>query len=170
MTLALTLIGWMALLTILWAMVEDLLTFRIPNTIPAFLVLLVAVGSVGIGVAQFDWLGHLGAGLLTLAGGALLFHFRMLGGGDAKLLAAVALWFGWSSLAEYLVLVGLLGGAFGLMLLVVRRTALASVPAWARLGLALPRVLREGEPVPYGVAIGGAALAVMAMNRNLGLS
>jgi Flp pilus assembly protein protease CpaA len=67
------------------------------------------------------------------------------------------------------VLIGLLGGGFGLALLMARRTALASAPGWARLGLGLPRVLREGEPVPYGVAIGGAALVVMAMNQDLGL-
>lgn len=169
MMLTLLVIGWMALLTIVWAMVEDLLTFRIPNTIPGFLVLLVAVQSLGIGVDRFDWLGHVGAGILTLAGGAVLFHFRFLGGGDAKLLAAIALWLGWSSLPEFLVLIGLLGGGFGLALLMARRTALASAPGWARLGLGLPRVLREGEPVPYGVAIGGAALVVMAMNQDLGL-
>ena len=99
-----------------------------------------------------------------LALGAICFALRFMGGGDAKLLAGVSLWFGWRLLPDYLLAVGLIGGVFGGVLLLTRRFALASEPYWWRLGVSLPRVLRPGEAVPYGLAIGAAALVLIAIS------
>jgi prepilin peptidase CpaA len=145
----------------------DVATFRIPNAVPVALVVLFAFAAV-TSPHSLDWLGHFGACLLMFALGAACFALRFMGGGDVKLLAAVSLWFGWSMLAEYLLVVGLIGGVFGVALLLTRRYALAGEPYLFRCGLSLPRVLRQGEAVPYGLAIGAAALVLMATSGSFG--
>ena len=98
------------MVTVACAMVFDLVTFRIPNTIPVLLSVLFVAGTL-TSPNRVNWLGHLGAGGLMLVVGAALFHFRLLGGGDAKMMAAIALWFGW----------GLTGVWAGLTIFIVLR-------------------------------------------------
>jgi len=140
------------------AMGWDAVAYRIPNW------------TVGVLVAGFPlaglllpeglpWLEHLGAAALVFAVGIGLFAFRLAGGGDIKLLTAVGLWVGWQHLLDLMVLMGILGGIVVLLLLLARRflpLALSMHPTAAT--LVLPRVFRDGEPVPYGLAIGLAAL------------
>src|SRR4051812_19763737 len=47
------------------------------------------------------------AGVVMLVAGVAMFALRWLGGGDAKLLAACALWLGWSGLTPLIVYTGL---------------------------------------------------------------
>lgn len=73
---------------------------------------------------------------------ALLFAFGLMGGGDVKLLAAVALWFPWQALMLLLVIMAVLGGIVTLITVVHHRVT-----------------KRIGQPeVPYGVAISLAAM------------
>jgi prepilin peptidase CpaA len=146
------------------AMAWDLTSFRIPNWLTAALAAAFVPAALlapdGPGGVAWEW--HLAAGGIAFATGAALFALRAMGGGDVKLLAAAALWLGFDRLPDFLLLTGALGGALTLALLMVRRTLpplLAT--AWPGHGaLALPRLLMPGEVVPYGVAIGGAALAL----------
>jgi prepilin peptidase CpaA len=70
----------------------------------------------------------------------------MMGGGDVKLAAALALWFSPVSILKFLVLMSLAGGVLTLAVL-----------AWHRARN------REGRPeVPYGVAIAFGGLAILA--------
>jgi len=161
------LVGALVTLTVVLAMAIDVATFRIPNAFPGTLILLFYCGAV-VSPHPVDWLGHIGAGFLVLALAAACFAFGYLGGGDAKLIAGVSLWFGWGLLPDYLIIVGLIGGVFGGALLLIRRYAPLSEPYWFRLGLSLPRVLRPGEAVPYGLAIGAAALTLMATSGSFG--
>ncbi len=83
--------------------------------------------------------------------GALLFARGVIGGGDAKLLAACAVWVGWTGLARFLFAVAIIGGLFGLLLLWLRRANLHgswTEKPWIR------RLLSDEEGIPYGVAIG----------------
>jgi prepilin peptidase CpaA len=74
-----------------------------------------------------------------------LFALGMMGGGDVKMLAALALWLPWQPLLVMLMLMALLGGAITLITVVHHR--------WSR---------RTGQPeIPYGVAIALAALWVI---------
>jgi prepilin peptidase CpaA len=77
-----------------------------------------------------------------------LFALNMLGGGDVKLLAAVALWLGMNKLAALLILVGIVGGIFALFWLAMR---------WViRTGLRerkLPRSLQAHAPLPFALPI-----------------
>lgn len=139
-----------ALLLTVLAALEDVRRYTISNWIPGALIALWLV------YAPFSGLGWAGAGLSLAAGfGVLLFTVALwmpgwLGGGDAKLLAALALWFGWPSVLSFLLLAVIAGGILALGLIVLRRfaPALPVKPGWIA---ASP--LAAGAPVPYGVAI-----------------
>ena len=82
-----------------------------------------------------------------------------MGGGDAKLLAASALWLGYDHLMPFLVLVSLLGGVLALLILGYRRfvpmaAVVGTVPKWAA------RLHENGTGIPYGIAIAGGALSM----------
>ena len=96
------------------------------------------------------------AGVVVLAAGVAMFALRWLGGGDAKLLAACALWLGWSGLTPLIIYTGVAGGVLTLSLLASRRAAEVYAlrgPAW------VDRLLTPGGDVPYGIAIAAGALA-----------
>jgi prepilin peptidase CpaA len=101
-----------------------------------------------------------GAGALLVAMG--LFAAGWIGGGDAKLFAAVALWLGWPAIVSFLMATALVGGALALLLLNVRaawlKPYLAGAPPW------LARLTTTGEAVPYGVAIAIGALVAFPLS------
>ena len=77
---------------------------------------------------------------------AAAFYAGMMGGGDVKLAAALALWFPPGLTIKFLVLMSLAGGLLTIGLLVWHRAK-----------------RREGRPeIPYGVAIAFGALAILA--------
>ncbi|MBJ7443416.1 MAG: prepilin peptidase [Sphingobium sp.] len=81
-----------------------------------------------------------GAAIFTLF--AALFALGMMGGGDVKLLTALALWFPWQAVLSLIVLMALLGGVVTLVTVIHHRMT-----------------RRLGQPeIPYGVAISLAAL------------
>jgi prepilin peptidase CpaA len=145
------------------AAVSDLTSFTIPNAVPAsiiglFVVLLLELALAGHAMS-FTTAGlHLLAGVAGLVIGMAFFAAGWIGGGDAKLFAAVALWLGWGVLFEYAIVLSLLGGVLTFGLIALRRYPLpARLAAW-------PWVLRLADPkagIPYGVALAAAALIVL---------
>ena len=87
---------------------------------------------------------------------ALLFVFRIMGGGDVKLLAATALWTGVGQLAPFLLLVAVAGGVFAVVVLALRHP-LVHVTLLAVLRR-LPSFAQEKMPIPYGVPIAVAGI------------
>jgi prepilin peptidase CpaA len=80
-----------------------------------------------------------------------------IGGGDAKLAAATALWFGFDHLLDYFLYASLFGGALTLLMIRFRLLPLPDVLArqdWAQ------RLHRLDGGIPYGIALAAAALAV----------
>ena len=73
-----------------------------------------------------DMLSHLGAGAAVLVAAFACFAMGWVGGGDAKVAAAVALWFGFDHLLNYLIYASLFGGALTLLLLQFRQWPLPS--------------------------------------------
>src|SRR5581483_7352438 len=102
------------------------------------------------------WIAHVLTGGVTLLIGAMLFARGVWGGGDAKLLAAAALWMGWQHLPEFILATALAGGALASGLLAARAFA-GPVNDGSRW---YSRLLRGGEGIPYGIAISAAALYV----------
>lgn len=107
-------------------------------------------------------LGSAIAGLSLLVLGMLAWQARLLGGGDAKLLAAVAIWAGPQRLVALLGATALLGGGLALLALWQLRGGQSVTASGAAVAEGQPRVAGPGATagVPYGVAIAGGALWV----------
>jgi prepilin peptidase CpaA len=105
-------------------------------------------------------LGALGCAVLVFAIGAVLFARGYVGGGDVKLLTAATLWAGPDATVSLLTVTGVLGGVLAMVLLMPPAAHLASL-ARAKLGPDTELTGAEtSPPVPYGIAIAGAALIV----------
>ena len=138
------------------AALSDLTTYTISNRLTAATALAFLPAALLCGL-PLPVLGlSLLIGLGALVAGIAMFAAGWIGGGDAKLFAACALWMGMSGLTNFLGWTAVAGGGLAVLLLILRRQPmLASLPkpAWAG------RLIRPGENVPYGVAIAVGALA-----------
>lgn len=138
MTLALPIA---AIALFLWAGATDIAARRIPNRVVGLLAAL-AILRLGIelahGLAPMRALADVALGLAVLAVGAAMFRAGVFGGGDAKLLAAGALWLGAGSAGAFLAATALSGGvlALGFVLWLMAAGRGAARPS-----------------LPYGVAI-----------------
>ncbi len=110
-------------------------------------------------------LGSAIAGLSLLLTGMLAWQARLLGGGDAKLLAAVAIWAGPQRLVTLLGATALLGGGLALLALWQIGRGQPATTAAATVAGSRTRVGTPGATagVPYGVAIAGGAVWVWLM-------
>src|SRR5438477_4584084 len=99
---------------------SDLLTMTISNRISLVLTGGFFVLAVANGMAPMDVLAHLAAAVCVLVVAFVCFARGWVGGGDAKLAAASALWFGFDHLLDYLVYASLFGGALTIALLFFR--------------------------------------------------
>ena len=136
---------------------SDLLTMTISNRVSLALVagfFILALVS-GMGAAQIG--SHAGAALIVLAVAFGCFARGWIGGGDAKLAAAIVLWLGFDQMANYLLLASIFGGVLTLAMLKFRlmpMPALLARQPWAA------RLHRLDAGVPYGIALAAAALMV----------
>lgn len=136
-------------LALIFAAITDLRSRRIANWLNA---------AIAVGAPLFWWASglplwpgvasQLGVALLTFAITAGLFALRAMGGGDVKLLTALALWIPPVLFFKLVILMALLGGiltlAFGVVHIMRRRKTKISIP--------------------YGVAISAASLWVIGTN------
>jgi prepilin peptidase CpaA len=140
-----------------YAAASDLLTMTIPNKVALALVGCFAVFAIASGLPWHAVAMHVAAGLLVLTACFGMFAFGWIGGGDAKLAAATALWLGFNTLVEYLLISTLAGGLLTLAILWLRAWPL---PIFALRWDWLLRLHDRTSGVPYGIALAGAALAV----------
>jgi prepilin peptidase CpaA len=136
---------------------SDLLTMTISNRLSLalaagffLLTLITGMSLAAIGM-------HLAAAALVLVFSFGFFSQGWIGGGDAKLVAATALWFGFDYLLDHLIYASLFGGLLTLVLIQFRRLPLPGPLArqpW------ILRLHEAGGGIPYGIALAAAALAV----------
>jgi prepilin peptidase CpaA len=140
------LLGLLALLLIVAAVI-DVRTFTISNGLNAAVALLAPIYWLSVGLDPWPGMAiQLGVAAAVFALFALTFVIGMMGGGDVKLAAALALWFAPADTVRFLVLMSLAGGVLTLAIL-----------AWHRVKK------RPGRPeIPYGVAIAFGGLAILA--------
>lgn len=141
---------------VLYGAWSDARTLRIPNTVSLALLaaFVPAAVAAGIGLEAIAW--HLGAGVLVLAIGFVLFALGLFGGGDAKLMAAAALWVGWGeTLLFFAFAVLLVGGVLSLLVIALRK-GLGLWPDW--LVAKAEGLFTPNKAVPYGIAIAAGAL------------
>ncbi len=136
---------------------SDLLTMTISNRVSLALIGGFILLTLVTGMSMSDIGYHLAAAALVLLFTFGFFSRGWIGGGDAKLAAATALWFGFDHLLDYLIYASLFGGALTLLLIQFRLWPLPGVlarQAW------LLRLHDKNAGVPYGIALAAAALAV----------
>ena len=137
----------------LCAAVFDLATYRIPNLLVLCVLGAFAVVAV-LHRTEVDWLSHAGAFVLVLGAGVFLYGIGQMGAGDAKLLAATALWCGGVYAVVALLFWVSLCGLGGMLIILVLRVL---APRFLDPN-ALPRVLRKKQGIPYGIGIGPGAI------------
>ncbi|MDQ0318558.1 prepilin peptidase CpaA [Pararhizobium capsulatum DSM 1112] len=130
---------------------SDLFTMTIPNRVSAILLATFVVVAPFAGLGLQDIAFHVSGGLIVFAFCFALFALNIMGGGDAKLLTAAAVWFGFNhSLFLFLAYVSIFGGVLTLVILVLRKQENALLAS----GLPLPHLLFTAKKIPYGIAIG----------------
>ncbi len=145
--------GFVGLL--IWAAASDLVAFVIPNTLCLAIALLWPAYALS-GAGPVAWLAAPGLALAVLAAGLVLFARGLVGGGDVKLMAAIALWAGPHLMLGFVLLTSVAGGVLSLAMLAAARLRPAA---------AVPGAVRRSffrTSVPYGAAIALGGLGVAA--------
>jgi len=136
---------------------SDLLTMTMSNRVSLILFGGFLALAAMSGMSAADMVSHLSAGCVVLVATFGLFARGIIGGGDAKLASAAALWLGFDHLLAYLLIASLLGGALSLGLIWFR---MAPLPEWLARHAWVARLHAKDAGIPYGVALAVAALAV----------
>ena len=136
-------------------MATDMLTMKIPNWISLVLIVGNLAISLAIGLSAHDIALNFSCGAAVFVLTAILFSLGWIGGGDAKLATATAVWIGWSSILDYGVAAAVIGGLLGLAILAARTIPLPAIFA-ARPWIARLHDSRSG--IPYGIALAAAGL------------
>jgi prepilin peptidase CpaA len=140
-----------------FAVWSDLLTMTIANKVSLLLIGTFAVVAPLTGMDMVTYAMHFAAGALVLTVTFALFARGGLGGGDAKLLTATAVWCGFGTpLMEYLIGASLLGGMLTIYIVTLRGSI------WAEYAGSyfkfMERLGRTDVGIPYGIALGISGL------------
>ena len=140
------LLGLLAILLVVAAVI-DVRTFTISNRLNLVVALLAPIYWLAVGLPLWPDAAiqyGVAVGVFVLLAGA--FYIGMMGGGDVKLAAALALWFSPLSTLHFLVVMSLAGGVLTLGLMAAHRMR-----------------QKPGRPeIPYGVAIAFGGLVILA--------
>ena len=144
-------------LLMIFAALADLFTMTIPNRVSLVLIAAYLLLALYLRLPLATIGLHVSCGLAMLALTFTMFQMGWIGGGDAKLAAATALWLGWPSLFEYGLAASLIGGALTVAILALRHydlpEKLLSVGFIAKLA-------EKNGGVPYGIALALAGLII----------
>ncbi|RTL53605.1 MAG: peptidase [Bradyrhizobiaceae bacterium] len=140
-----------------FAAASDLFTMTISNKVSLALIAGFFILAVLSGMPLSAIAMHTGAGLAVLVVAFTCFAMGWIGGGDAKVAAAAALWFGFDHLMPYLVYASLFGGALTFAMMQFRE-----LPIPYALGSQhwLLRLHSKDSGIPYGIALAIGALMI----------
>jgi prepilin peptidase CpaA len=99
---------------------------------------------------------HLMVGFIFFVAGFLFFAAGWIGGGDAKLMAAIALWFGWADVVPLILYTTAFGAALGIFMMVGN----VMLPLKLRTSVLGMRMFQGKTDMPYGLALSAGALFV----------
>ncbi|MGE0045125.1 MAG: prepilin peptidase [Hyphomonadaceae bacterium] len=147
-------------LLLLAAAFWDVATMTIPNWLSAAVALLFPIAAIAAGVPWHGIAFNVAFGAAMLLGCFFLFNAGILGGGDAKLIPAAAMWTGAAGFAPFALVMALAGGLVALVVVAMRRTMAPSEekPEF------LNRLLDKKRGLPYGVAIAAGFLLTFAQS------
>lgn len=141
---------------LLIAAYTDFSTMKIPNKVS------LAMAAGFFLTLPLHWQGlpvladHLIIGAIFLVAGFSMFAFGWLGGGDAKLMAAIGLWLGWPDMLPFILYTTLFGAALGVFLLLGAHF----MPVRLRTSSVGMRLFQGGSDMPYGLALAAGALFI----------
>jgi len=147
--------------TMLMAAFKDATTMTIPNWISLALIAGFCV------VIPFVWPGweafgtHILVGLSFFLAGFAMFAFGWLGGGDAKLMAATALWWQWPDAVVYVLYTTVIGCFLAIALMIGRKfipVRILTAP-WAY------KMFKDEKKMPYGLALASGALITLPQSQ-----
>jgi prepilin peptidase CpaA len=146
---------------VILAAATDMFTMTIPNRLCLALVaaFFLAVPFAAMPIETVGW--HAAAAIAALAATFVLFAAGVVGGGDAKLTAAIVLWLGPGLALDFALLAALIGGVLTAFLLGLRyiQPHFAQIDApWAA------RLLSSNVGIPYGIALSAAAMIVFVQS------
>jgi prepilin peptidase CpaA len=145
---------------LIYAAGSDIARLIIPNWVSLALsgAFLVAAAATGLPLAQIALHALFGAAVLAV--GFFLFQANVMGGGDAKLLAAAAVWTGLAGFAPFIFWTAFAGGLMALALIAARQFVkqAETYPPFVN------HLLKKQNGIPYGVAImAGGLMAIPAL-------
>jgi len=139
-----------------YAMITDLRELRVPNWVPLSIAGLFLFQSVTEGASGLPM--HLLIAAAVLVAGFAMFVAGVFGGGDAKLLSALALWMGPTNLVAFVLLTTLFGGATAVVLVGLKKLLIFNPALENHAAIARPLAWARAGRMPYAVPIGLAAL------------
>lgn len=137
--------------------ISDLRRRRLPNAAVAAYAALYFLHAWHVGVSRAALEAHIALGVGALVFGALLLRLGWLGGGDAKLFAAVFLWTGPAYASAVFFVVSFCGLIVALAQLAYGRVGRGAGQSTALAWLAPAR------GVPYGVALAAGGIAAIGL-------
>jgi len=139
-----------------YAAFSDLFSMTISNKISLLLIIGFVFFAWQIEMELVEILRHISIFAIVLVIGFVVFALNLAGGGDIKLLACTALWFGYDT-ASYLVLSSFYGAFLAIIILnwrgMILSPKLHSI-SWVK------QLHEDGFGMPYGVALGAGAITV----------
>jgi prepilin peptidase CpaA len=145
---------------LIYAAFSDVATLTIPNWVSVAMAAVFPAAALARGMPLGDIGVHLAFGVAVLAVGFFLFQANIFGGGDAKLLAAAAIWTGSAAFVPFLFGTAVAGGLLAIALLAARQFI---KPSEAQPSF-VTRLLKQQEGIPYGLAImAGGLMALPAL-------
>jgi len=140
---------------LLIAAANDVYEFKIPNWISIVLVCAYPPAALAVGVAPSVMAEGLMVGAGALALGFALYAGKIVGGGDAKLLAATTPWLGAGALGVFLFNTAVSGLVLAMVMIMFRKLPILPVYAHAPW---LIELHQRKKDLPYAVAIAGGGL------------
>lgn len=155
------------LLLIIWAAAfKDLRSFKIPHIYPGIVIALWVLGAgielVTNNIDAIDLIWQLAAAIIAFMIGFVLFAMKVMGGGDVKLFAALALWIKFSNLFYLVAMMFILGLVYTILyaaFIYIRHRKQANETVSRKESLS---VVRRSK-VPYGPAIALGLSAYLAV-------
>ena len=144
-----------------WALVSDALTMKIPNRISVGIVALYPAWVIATGMTLEHILMPLALAAGMLLAGFLAVDRGWIGGGDAKMLAAISLWAGEPLLLVLIFVTTLVGGVMATAAILseaMRRRAVLARGGEVN-GPFLTSVIKSKIPYGVAIAIGGGVVA-----------
>lgn len=138
-----------------YAASSDLLTMKIPNKLTLTLAAAYFAMAAATGQSMNTILVHVACGIVMLIITFAMFSAGWMGGGDAKLAAATALWMGFPLTLEYALASSFLGGVLTLALLFARSRPL---PGFMMRQKWIAHLHDKTTGIPYGIALAAGGL------------